>query len=418
MSKAMPQGAGEEWRAHWPVVLAAFSGMGLSTIAQYTVSLFIEPIEAEFGWTRAQIMSGMIITATVGVICAPLIGAAIDRYGPRRFGIAAALVVPACYALLGATSDNIWVWRALWFVFALSTILLQPAIWTAAVTGFFEKGRGFALACVLGGSGFSSIMMPPLAYFAIEQFGWRMGFAAVSLFWLVLVFPLVTLFLTSPRDRDRTSGVRTDGGSGGNFGFVLRHVIMSRKFLQIALAGLLIATVVVSIVTSLVPIMSANGIERGEAAGIAGMLGFASIFGRLTVGWLLDHIEARFLAAIMLCMPMIAILLLTQMPQSVPAAIAAVLIIGLALGAELDLLAYITSRYFDLAWFGTLFGTIGGFVTLAGGMGPVLLNMIYDATGSYEPALLGAIPVSLTAALLFLLLGPYPDNVNRGRSGH
>jgi MFS family permease len=171
----MPQGAGAEWRAHWPVVLAAFSGMGMSTIAQYTVSLFIEPIEAEFGWTRAQIMSGMILTATVGVLCAPLIGAAIDRFGPRRFGIAASLVVPVCYGLLGATSDNIWVWRALWFVFALSTLLLAPALWTSAITGFFEKGRGFALACVLGGSGFSSIVMPPLAYYAIEQFGWRDG---------------------------------------------------------------------------------------------------------------------------------------------------------------------------------------------------------------------------------------------------
>jgi predicted MFS family arabinose efflux permease len=99
--------------------------------------------------------------------------------------------------------------------------------------------------------------------------------------------------------------------------------MLSRKFLQVAIAGLLIATVVVSIVTTLVPIMSANGIAREEAAGIAGLLGFTAIIGRLTVGWLLDHIEARFLATVMLSMPVIAILLLTQAPQSVPAAIAA-----------------------------------------------------------------------------------------------
>ena len=405
----MPQGAGAEWRAHWPVVLAAFSGMGMSTIAQYTVSLFIEPIEADFGWTRAQIMSGMIVTATVGVLCAPLIGAAIDRFGPRRFGVAASLIVPVCYGLLGTTSDNIWVWRALWFVFALSTLLLSPALWTSAIAGFFEKGRGFALACVLAGSGFSSIVMPSLAYYAIEQFGWRLGFAAVGLFWFAITFPLLTLFFTSPRDRNRTAGDSTASQRSAGFGYVLRTVMLSRKFVQVALAGLLIATVVVSIVTSLVPIMSSNGIARDEAAAVAGLLGFTAIFGRLTVGWLLDHVEARFLAAVMLSMPMIAILLLTQFPQSVPAAIGATLIIGLALGAELDLLAYITSRYFNLAFFGTLFATIGGFVTLAGGMGPVLLNFIYDATGSYTPALLAAIPVSLTAALLFLLLGPYPE---------
>jgi predicted MFS family arabinose efflux permease len=410
----MSRSAAAEWRAHWPVVLAAFSGMGMSTIAQYTVSLFIEPIEAEFGWSRAQIMCGMILTATVGVLCAPLIGAAIDRFGPRRFAIASSLIVPVCFGLLGATTDNLLVWQALWFLFALSTLLLSPALWTSAIAGFFEKGRGFALACVLCGSGFSSIMMPPLAYYAIEQFGWRLGFGAVGLFWFAITFPLLTLFFTSPRDRDRKAGGRTVGRGSGNFSLVFKQIMLSRKFIQVALAGLLIATVVVSIVTTLVPIMSSNGIAREEAAAVASLLGFTAIIGRLTVGWLLDHIQARFLATVMLSLPVIAILLLTQLPNSVPAAIAATLIIGLALGAELDLLAYITSRYFDLAWFGTLFSTIGGFVTLAGGMGPVLLNLVYDATGSYTPALLAAIPLSLTAALLFLLLGPYPE----GSQGH
>jgi predicted MFS family arabinose efflux permease len=414
----MPKGAGSEWRAHWPIVLAAFSGMGMSTIASYTTSLFIEPIEAEFGWSRAQIMSGHIIAATVGVLFAPFVGAAIDKFGPRRFGIAASLVVPACFALLGATSDNVWVWRALWAVFAVSTLLLQPAIWTAAVTGLFVNGRGFALACVLCGSGFASIAMPPITYYAIEAFGWRWGFGAIALFWFTLAFPLITLFFTSAQDGNRTAGSGAESGPAIDFGFVVRKVMLSRKFIQVALAGLLIATVVVSTVVSLVPIITANGLPREEAAAIAGLLGFAAIFGRLTVGWLLDHIEARFLAACMLSLPMVSILLLTQLPQSEAAAIAAVLIIGLALGAELDLLAYITSRYFDLAYFGTLFGTVGGFVTLAGGGGPVLLNLVYDATGSYTPGLLGAIPLSLTAALMFLLLGPYPKDINPGASGH
>ncbi len=410
LSAKTTHGAAAEWRAHWMVVLAAFSGMGLSTIATYTISLFIEPLESEFGWTRAQIMSGQMIAATIGVICAPLIGAAVDRFGPRRLGIAAGFIVPVCFGLFGLTTDNIWVWRGLWTVYAVSTILLQPAIWTAAVTGFFTKGRGFALACVLCGSGFSSIVMPPFTYFAIETFGWRAGFAAIGVFWAALVIPLTVLFLTSERDKSRISGEANKAAEGHDFAYAFRHILLSRKFIQVALAGLLIATVVVSIVITLVPIMEGNGLGRATAASIAGLLGFSAIAGRLTIGFLLDHIEARYLAAVMLCMPVIAILLLIQLPTSVPAAIAAVLIIGLALGAELDLLAYITSRYFDLRYFGTLFGTIGGFVTLAGGVGPVLLNVVYDMTGSYQPALLAAVPISLLAALMFLLLGPYPAN--------
>jgi nitrate/nitrite transporter NarK len=86
-----------------------------------------------------------------------------------------------------------------------------------------------------------------------------------------------------------------------------------------------------------------------------------------------------------------------------------VVIFGLALGAELDILAYLTSRYFSVASFGMLFGTIGAFIGLAGSTGPVLLNAVYDATQSYELALIGVIPVCLISASLFLLLGPYPE---------
>ena len=49
------------------------------------------------------------------------------------------------------------------------------------------------------------------------------------------------------------------------------------------------------------------------------------------------------------------------------------------------------------------------FSRLAAGNGPVLLNAVYDATHSYIPALWGAMPICLLSALLFLLLGPYPD---------
>ena len=82
------------------------------------------------------------------------------------------------------------------------------------------------------------------------------------------------------------------------------------------------------------------------------------------------------------------------------------MIFGLALGAELDILAYLTSRYFGVASFGMLFGTIGAFIGLAGSTGPVLLNAVYDATQSYELALMEIIPVCLISASLFLLLDP------------
>ena len=176
------------------------------------------------------------------------------------------------------------------------------------------------------------------------------------------------------------------------------------RFLRLALATLLIASVIVPLAVTLVPILSSRGIERGQAASIAALMGIASISGRLTIGYLLDRVNARVLAAVAVCIPIVSCLLLIGAPGSQVAATAAVLAAGLSLGAELDIVAYLTSRYFSL-----VFGTLAGLITLGGsGLGPLALNATFDAVQSYVPALWAAIPMCLAASVLFLTLGVYP----------
>jgi len=138
------------------------------------------------------------------------------------------------------------------------------------------------------------------------------------------------------------------------------------------------------------------------------MLGFAAITGRIIIGLLLDQMEGRVLAAIVVCLPVLTCSLLIATPGSVAGATAAILFLGLALGAEYDIVAYLTSRYFSLQNFGLLFGTLVGITTFAGITGPILLSAVYDSTKSYLPALWIALPLLPISALLFLLLGPYP----------
>jgi MFS family permease len=397
-----------EWRDSWKVVLAACAGMASSAILSYSTSLFIQPLQHDFGWSRAQVMSGHSVASIAGAICAPFIGLFVDKYGPRRLGIAAVAAICIATAMLGLTNSSIWVWRALWLPIALAVVLIQPSVWTAAVTSLFSAGRGFGLAVTLCGTSIASIIIPPLTYYLIATFGWRLAWVGLGLFWAVVTLPLIWLFFSSAADRVRMaptgllatpqprSSLRTSG-------------MLTRQYWQLLLAGVCIAGVVVTLGVSLVPILSSNGLPRKEAASIAALLGLSSIAGRLAIGSLLDRMNGRFLAAICVSMPIAGILILIHYPGSVAAAAAAVLIFGLSLGSELDVMAYLTSRYFRLRNFGFLFGTIGGFIGLAASNGPVLLNATFDATGSYIPALWAAIPICLVSATMFLLLGPYPE---------
>lgn len=409
MSTRIEGDAVDEWRQHWKVVLAAFAGMGVASVISYSSSLFIEPLEQEFGWSRAQIMSGHSIAATIAAVCAPFTGLFVDRIGPRRIGIAAVLILCTAIAMFGLTGPSIWHWRALWLPLTLGIILVQPVVWTGAVTSLFSAGRGLALAVTLCGSSIASIIVPRLTYSLIEGFGWRMAWVGLGAFWLILALPIIWLYFTSARDQDRTVRRTAHAANANPHPPVWKSGILSRRFFQLLLAGGSIALVVVTMVVSIVPVLSSSGIDRGVAASLAALIGVTAIIGRLTIGALLDRMDGRIIAACCVSLPIVGLLILIQVPGSVVAAAVAVLIFGFAMGAELDIVAYLTSRYFGRENFGLLFGTIGGFIGLAAGNGPVVLNAVYDATGSYGPALWVAMPLCLFSALLFLLLGPYPD---------
>lgn len=408
MSIRIEGNAGAEWRENWTVVMAACLGMAVAAIISYSSSLFIEPLEKEFGWSRAQIMSGHSIAATLAVICAPFMGLLVDRFGPRRIGIAAVISVCGALTLFSLADGNIVQWRALWLPLSFGIILVQPMVWTGAVTSLFSAGRGLALAVALCGSSLASLTVPRMTEALIQNFGWRTAWVGLGGIWLLIALPVIFLYFTSAKDRQRTGKSPAPLMGPESASPVWRSGIFTWRFLTLLISGVCVALVVVTMVVSVVPILSASGISRSDAAWIAGLVGVTSIIGRLSVGALLDRMDGRVIGAFCVSLPIAALLILINVPGSVPAAIIAVLILGLSLGAELDVFAYLTSRYFGRENFGLLFGTIGGFLGLATGNGPVLLNHIYDVTGSYGSAMWAAMPVCLLSAVLLLLLGPYP----------
>jgi MFS family permease len=408
MSVRIEGNAAAEWRANWPVVMAAMAGMAVASIIAYASGLFIEPMEKEFGWSRAEIAGGHTIASTAAALCAPFMGILVDRFGPRRIGIAAIIIVCGAIALLSQTGPLIWQWWALWLPLTVGIILVQPMVWTSAPTSLFTAGRGLALAVTLCGSSIASMVVPKMTYWLIDAYGWRTAWVALGGIWLLVALPLIWFFFTSAVDQNRTNQIGAESTAAPRTS-VWDSGILTWRFWALLVAGVSVALVVVTMVVSMVPVLSASGISRSDAAGIAGLVGITAIFGRLSIGALLDRMDGRIIAALCVSLPIVAILLLIEIPGSIIVASIAVLIFGFSLGAELDIVAYLTSRYFGRENFGFLFGTIGGLLGFASGNGPVVLNRVYDVTGSYTPALWAAIPLCLLSAILFLCLGRYPD---------
>jgi MFS family permease len=152
--------------------------------------------------------------------------------------------------------------------------------------------------------------------------------------------------------------------------------------------------------------LSDRGISTEKAALASSALGIAFLFGRVISGYLLDRFFGPYVAVSFFVGAAFGLALL-WIGAGGGAAFLGASLVGLGVGAEGDLMAYLTSRYFGLRFFGEIFGYIFAIFTLAGALGPLLMAIGFDRAGSYRVPLLFFLFASLVAIVLMLRMGPY-----------
>ncbi len=159
---------------------------------------------------------------------------------------------------------------------------------------------------------------------------------------------------------------------------------------------------ITAVLVNLVPILSEKGFSKTSAALVTSMLGIAVILGRVVVGFLLDKLFAPYITAAILLAPAMAFLLLSTGSNLYIVYFSAALI-GLAVGAEVDIMAYLVSRYFKPHQFGFLNGLMFSFFVASGAFGPICLAYLRELQGNYEIALqlMSAIIVAAAICVLF-----------------
>jgi MFS family permease len=399
--------AAAEWRRHWPVVAAAAAGMSLAALLSAVFGVMLAPLEAEFGWSRAQISTGPAVVSMMGLVLATPAGYLIDRFGARRCGIITIVISIASITAMSAV-QNLWQWWAAWALFGIPASFTST-VWLAPVSTLFRAGRGMAIAFTISGIGISMTLAPGIAEYFIEHHGWRSAFLALAGIWTIGTLPLAIGCV--PRQHAAGSAAAVEearlteeyGGMTPGEGF------RSASFYLLFFASLVSAMTGVALVLNLVPVLTFTGLSRVEAVTIAGSMGIASIAGRLIGGVLMDRFDVRRLAV---CAALVSVLfpvLLLLMPGVFWAAFAGTMAYGLTGGMKLNAIVYLTSTHLGGRSFGLFYGAISITTTVAQGIGPLAANAIYDATKSYTPVMWAAIPGFLAAALLFGALKPAPD---------
>lgn len=400
-------GSFAEFKTGWQPLLGAIVGVGsgLTGIVFYTHGVFVIPITEEMGWSRGATQFAFSFVMMSAAITAPFIGIIIDKYGARRLALFGLFALGFAFAGLSFTTDNILSYYALWIFMAVVAAGTFPVTWTRAINTWFDGRRGLALGLTMMGTGIAASIGPVYAATLIENFGWRDAYRGIGATLLIVSFPIAFLCF---KERHHHADADTPHPPTLMTGVSPREALSGARFWILGFGMLFICFGVAGLIANLVPLLMDKGFLATEAAGYAGLVGINVIIGRLVVGYLIDRYWAPLIACIFLILPALSCLLLAvDQPAAIGISIAA-LMIGLAAGAELDLMAFLISRYFGLKNYGQLYGGLFIFFAVGSGAAPALFGVWYDVTGSYEIILYGTAALFVVGSAMMLLLGPYP----------
>jgi MFS family permease len=392
-----------EFARGWRTVLGGTIGMtfGISALPFYTLGVFVKPVQAETGWSREEVQLGFAALMVGLLLFGWIWGLAVDRFGSRKVALTAMAGLGTGLMLLPNFTGSLTSWYLGWGLVALLGAGTTPVTWTRCINGWFDGARGAALGLTLMGTGITAIVAPPLITMVLETRPWGDGYRLLGASVIVLAMPLVWLTF-----RDAPALTQTDRPlEGASRGAALRDY----RFWVIFLTISAVAFAIGGIIPSLVPLLTDRGMAVGDAAGYAALVGVAVIIGRVSAGLLIDRFWAPAVGAVLLAVPLAgALLLIGDLPSPLMIGVA-VFLIGLTAGAEFDLLAYLTGRYFGMKNYGFLYAiqTVG--LLLTAGLAPPIFGRVFDRMGSYDPALMVSAGLFLVAPPLLLLLGRYPE---------
>lgn len=404
-----------EFKKNWQLLVAAFVGVtvGLTAVPFYSYGLFVGPLEAEFGWTRQQSQLPMLFQ-TLGVLIAiPFLGGICDKFGARRVALTSLVLFALVFATFSFQNGAIWQYCTIALALGIAGAGTLPITWTRVIVGAFDVHRGKALGIILMGTGLTGFLVNKGLPDLIAADGWRTAFLWLACLPIFIGWPVV-FFLFKDKSGDPVDS--NDESGPALYGVSIKEALNDKRFWLITIAFMAISCGIGGSIPNLPAFFAGSGFTGPMIGAVMSTIGIAVIVGRVATGLLLDRFWAPGVAAILMALPAISCFLLASGDPSLQVAYIATILIGLAAGAEFDIIAYLASRYFGTRNYSKIYSYLWAAFAIGAAIAPSILGAVYDSTGGYEIAFFALGIVFILGSLMLLPLGKYPtftqDNVD------
>lgn len=395
-----------EFRSGWRILVPSFFSyaFAMGQISTISIGSFVIPVSEDMGWSRTEVQASLIFGqgfSTIGVIIA---GMLLDRIGMRWAAIIGLFGTAAGLALISLSQSLIY----FYFIFALTAVVGAGAsalTFSRAVTQAFDKHLGLALAIVMSGAGMSWMLLPSIIVRVIGEYGWRAGYIALASFPAFLALPAV-LWLFWPREP--TASATGEPRKAVDAPPKFKDVVSGYRFWVILVSIFCTYCSLTAILPNFISALVDAGMSAERAAAAQGVFGISMLSARLAIGFLVDRFWAPAVGALIAVPATIGSLLMTFDP-SIGNAILAAALIGIALGAEIDLLAFFVSRYFRPNYFPKAYSYIYSAAACAGAVSPMTFAWLRQVTGTYHPGFYVAAGLFVLGGGILLTLGRYQN---------
>ncbi len=390
----------------------------------YVFSLFVNPLQSEFNWSRGDIMFALIVYNLVMAAVSPVVGRIVDRFGVKWLLAFGAAVYGAGLVLLGLMG-SLWQFNLLWGIIGIGNTAVGFIPTTALIFNWFKKRRGLAVGAMGAGVGAGGFIVSPIVGYLIPQLGWRTTYFVLGITMATVIVPLALFVIkTRPADvgqnpdgaadselensrgENKGSQPSAHGKPAAEGGMTLKQAMTTSAFWLAFVAFTSFGFSQSAIFQNHAPHLRDVGFSAGIAALAVSACGFGSTFGKFSFGVLCDWIKPKYTLALGIALEMVAVFILMNITADSPVALVYLyaIIYGVGIGCWLPSLSMITSTTFGLAYYGSIFGVYNFVHMIGNSVGPYTAGVIYDATGSYHLAFIVFLVVFAATIPLVLLI--------------
>lgn len=382
----------------------------VSALLSQAFGAYVAILSEERGWSKTALSGAAALQSVESAIIGPILGWAMDRFGPQNM-IRIGIVVFAVGFMLLSQIDSLGGFYMCAVLLAIGASLGGYFPLSVALIQWFERYRARALSIMSLGLAFGGLMVPLVAL-SMHEFGWRATAMGSGLIALVIGLPLASVIRRRPQDHGETVdgepeptsriGGLTPSLRAAPVEFTARQAVRTNAFWMLALGHAVALLVVTAVnVHAITHMKESLGYSVPQAALVMMVMTVAQVAGVLLGAAIGDRYDKRRIAALCMLGHGLGLLALTYAADATLLAVFAVLH-GVAWGVRGPIMQAIRADYFGRNAIGMILGLSAAVIALGQIAGPLVAGVLADLTGNYRAGFTVVALSALAGSALFL----------------